>query len=206
MTYKDILNDKKILDIYNEIDKKNISPIIHGKQHVLNVIDNLEKLSKVIYIDNKDLELLKIAITLHDIGHIYEKDIHPIKSYEFAKEYLQDKINTDDLEKIISAIKNHHEKENINNITLFEHILLFIDKMDFTNKRLNLNHKTKEYLIESDILDINFETDNNFFYVIIKTNNIAIDKLKYWDYYPKIVKRINEFAHKLNKNYEIKII
>jgi len=204
MTYKDILNDQEILSIYNKIDNNN-NQIIHGKQHVLNVIENLDKLNNVLNINKKDLELLKIATTLHDIGHIYNKDIHPFKGSEYAKEYLKNKLDINDINKIVLAIKNHHEKDSINDISLFDHLLLFADKMDFTYKRLNPNHKTKEYLLESDILDINFKLDENNFNVIIKTNKIDIEKFKYWSYYPKITKRIEEFAHKINKKSNIKI-
>ena len=77
--------------------------------------------------------------------------------------------------------------------------------MDFTYKRLNPNHKTREYLLESDILDINFNLENDNFIVNIKTTNIDTDKLKYWPYYSKITKRIDEFADKINKKSKIKI-
>lgn len=206
MNYKDILNDQEIINIYNKIDQDNLNSIFHGKTHVLNVLDNLDKLNKVLNIDEKDLELLKIAITLHDTGHLYGKDNHHEKSAEYAKNYLKNKLDKNDLNKIISAIKNHHEKNNIDNISLFDHILLFVDKMDFSNKRLNPNYRTREYLMEADILDIDFSIDKDTFYIIIKTNNIDIDKFKYWDYYSKIYKRIQEFAYKINKKFEIKTI
>ena len=206
MNYKDILNDPEIINIYNKIDKDNLNSIVHGKQHVLNVLDNLDKLNKILNINNKDLELLKIAITLHDTGHLYGKDKHSEKSAEFAQKYLNNKLDSDDLNKVISSIKNHHEKINIDNISLFDHILLFADKMDFSNKRLNPNYRTREYLMESNILEVNFSIDKDTFCVIIKTNNIDIDKFKYWDYYSKIYKRIEEFAYKINKKFEIKTI
>ena len=205
MTYKDILQDQEILDIYDEIDKNNTSTIYHGKNHVLNVLDNLDKLNNLLNIEKHDLELLKIAITLHDIGHSYGEKEHYKKSEELARKYLKNKINNHDLEKILSAIKKHHEKENIKDLSIFEHLLLFSDKMDFTYKRLNPNHKTREYLLESDILDINFNLENDNFIVNIKTTNIDTDKLKFWPYYSKITKSIDEFADKINKKSKKKI-
>lgn len=206
MNYKDILNDQEIITLYNKIDQDNLNSIVHGKQHVLNVLDNLDKLNKILIINNKDLELLKIAATLHDIGHLYGKDNHPEKSAEYAKKYLENKLDKGDLNKIISSIKNHHEKDNINNLSILDHILLFADKMDFSYKRLNPNYRTREYLMESDILDIDFSLEDDTFYVIIKTRNIDLDKLKYWNYYSKVSKRIEEFAYKINKKFIIKTI
>ena len=52
-------------------------------------------------------------------------------------------------------------------------------------------------------LSDNLENDN--FIVNIKTTNIDTDKLKYWPYYSKITKRIDEFADKINKKSKIKI-
>ncbi|MBQ7105540.1 MAG: HD domain-containing protein [Bacilli bacterium] len=202
MTYESVKKDENILKILKEIDKQH-SNIYHGMNHTLNVINNINKLCSLLNISKHENDLLKIAGLLHDIGHQTGKENHEIKSYEFAKDYLKNKINENDYLKIINAINKHHEKENIANLTLFEHILLFADKMDFSYTRIN--SELNEYTLEKDILEINFEIKENYFITSIKTNKLNIKDFKNWPYYTKVKKRIEEFARKLKKEPKIKI-
>ena len=133
MTYETVKKDEDLIQILKEIDKQN-NNIYHGLTHSLNVIKNIEKICTLLKINENETNLLKVAALLHDVGHQTEKENHQIRSYDFAKEYLKNKLNKEDYEKILNAINKHHEKENIDELTLFEHILLFADKMDFSYK------------------------------------------------------------------------
>ncbi len=210
MKYKDIIEDKQITKILNTIDAKNDNEMNHGLKHTINVIENIKKITTLLNIDNETLEYLMIAGYLHDIGQLYKNKNHTLEGERLASKYLKDKINKKWYNQILSAIKNHHEKETVNNISLFDHIVLFADKMDFSYKRLDLNyiekHK-KQHFIENSIKEINFDIKNNIFIVIIKINNEQdIVNIKSWNYYPNIERRIHEFADKINMNYKIKFI
>lgn len=209
MKYTDLINDKEIKKIFFKIDDNTDNQVIHGEQHALNVVDYTQKISRLLKIDDETQEYLKIAAYLHDIGHQYGKDNHPINSKIFANKYLKDKIDEKWLKRILSAIEKHHEHKKINELDLFEHILLFADKMDFSYKRLNkkyLEIHQSEYLLEKDIININFDIKNNTFIILIKTKNLSLNKFQKWSFYNKTIKRIEEFANKINMNYEIKII
>lgn len=204
--YDELIKDKDILGIFNEIDNNNDIRISHGLNHILNVVNNVEKICNLLKINDEEKNLLKIAAYLHDIGQINKEGNHYDNSSDYAKEYLQDKLDETSLNKILNAIKNHHEKEKINELDLFSHILLFSDKIDFTYKRLNPNfiNKNNEYILEKDIKDINFNIkDNNF--IITISSNIDMDKFKEWSFYPKIIKRCEEFSKKINKDLIINI-
>ena len=205
--YEKILKDKEILGIFNEIDNNTDIRICHGLNHILNVTNNIEKICTVLKIEDKEKELLKIAGYLHDIGQINKEGNHYDTGSNFVKEYLKDKLNESDLNKIVNAIRNHHEKEKINELDLFSHILLFADKMDFTYKRVNPKfiNINNEYIIEKDVNEINFDIKENNFIITINTNNLDMDKFKEWAYYPKIMKRCEEFARKINKDLVLNI-
>lgn len=205
--YEELIKDKNILGIFNEIDNNNDIRICHGLNHVLNVINNIEKLCPILEINEEDKNLLKIAAYLHDIGHRNKDGNHYDNSSEFAENYLKNKLDEKSLNKIVTAIKSHHEKEKINELDLFSHILLFSDKMDFTYKRLNPNYinNNNEYIIEKDIKEINFDIKENDFIITIITNDLDIDKFKEWLFFPKIRKRCEEFAKKINKNLILNI-
>lgn len=205
MKYTDILNDEIIQNKYTKIDTNNESKVNHGKKHAENVINNVIKLANILNVDEIEKNYLCIACVLHDIGQLTGSKDHYLRSKDFAKEYLQNKINKTWYDKILSAIEKHHEKEHIDDLSLFEHLVLFADKTDFTYKRVD--SKYKEDCFERHIKDINFEIENNIFKILITSDaSITMDDFIKWDYYPKIIKRIQEFSHKINKDYKIEFI
>lgn len=211
LSYTDICNDELIKEQLYIIDSKNKSYMNHGFQHANNVVLNIEKIANTLMVDNETISYLKIAGYLHDIGQV-EGDInHTRRGVTFAKNYLEDKCDIRWLDKILSAIENHHEKTDVFKLPLFDHIVLFADKMDFSHMRLDKNyirtHKNESSYFESNILNINFDISNKTFIVIIKFNNDeASTKFKEWDMYDLIIKRIEEFATKLEMSYELKLL
>lgn len=206
MNYIDIVMDEFIKETFLKIDKENNSYISHGMQHTLNVVENIEKIAKILDIDETTLNYLKIAGYLHDIGRVYGDDDHYLKSRDFVYKYLNGKIEEVWFNKILSAIQRHHEKENVANLPLFEHIVLFADKMDFSCKRLVDN--SDEYF-ESKVLGIDFaiNKNRNVFIIILKVSDpLVSEEFSQWHMYNKVLKRIVQFAEKLNMDYEIKFV
>lgn len=205
MNYLDIFNDKIILKKFDLIDKNNNNSFNHGLQHAQNVIDIMKKLVKLLKIGKVEENYLLIACALHDIGQLDGKENHFVRSKEYAKDYLKGRLDQEWYEKILLAIENHHEKEKIDDLTLFEHLVLFADKMDFSYKRLAKNYFQNNF--EKHILNVDFAIKNNIFKVIIKTDqSITESDFKTWNYYSKIAERIKQFARKLKMDYEIEIV
>lgn len=209
MNYKELTEAPKLKELLTMIDQNNDNQMNHGLKHAKNVVENIEKLGTILNIDKKTLEYLKIAGYLHDIGQITATNDHSLEGKKIVKDYLANKIDNSYYEKILSAIEHHHQKELIEDLPLFEHIVLFADKMDFTYKRLDKSyikkHPEKEYM-EQNILEVNFSVEDNIFIVTMKVTDMdSIKKIESWEYYAKIKKRITEFANKLNKEYQIRI-
>lgn len=86
---------------------------------------------------------------------------------------------------------------------VFEHILLFADKLDVTKVRQNKKYTSKnnqDNYIET-IEEVNFKIEGkNFIVEIIKNKE---KNLKEWDYFKKMEERVIEFANKINKTGKI---
>ena len=206
MNYTDILNDPIIINKLADIDEHNANQFNHGLGHVKNVMANMIKLAKLLAIDKNELNYLLIACVLHDLGQREGSEEHYLRSKTIAANYLKDKIDPKWFNIIVLSIENHHDKNNVAHLSLFEHLVLFADKMDFTFQRLDVNYLKQNPIdyLESHILDVNFEIVEGTFNVIVTIDqNLNQNDLANWSYYPKIEKRIEEFAAKLKLGYLI---
>ena len=209
MKYIEVMNDELIVKEFNKIDEHSDNKFDHGRYHAENVIDNILKLAKLLNIDEEETNYLAITGILHDMGQLGGKDGHEIRGKIFAEAYLKDKVDQKWLDKILKAIEYHHEKENIKELSLFEHIVLIADKVDVTYKRLNKKYllKNNEDGLEKHIKEVNFEIKQKIFKVIIKTDGkITKDDFYNWGYASKMLKRIEEFSDKVKMQYKIEII
>ena len=216
MNYQKILADKIVTDEYDKIDKANIVPFNHGLKHVTNVTKIMEKLTKVLKIIGDEKEDLLIACALHDIGQVETRENHGYNSKFFAKKYLEEQIESTRLEKILLAIEFHDHKENMDKLPLFTNLVAFADKMDFTKDRLDDGWEQKvspEYKsklgknIYKEILDIDFNENNNNFIVMIKTTGkiTAEDMLNEHVFFHKTINSTKAMADKLGLQSEILI-
>lgn len=207
MSYEEIIKDEQLLTYLKEIDQ-HPSPISHGLTHALGVVHNVELLGNLLNIDKEELNYLKIAAILHDTGTKDGQHEHWVRSAIFAKEYLKDKISAKWCERIVDAIYHHHEKENINTMPLFDHILLFADKSDVSKKRVNFEFHQSQGLPQpfiAIIKDISYKIENDTF--IISYTVTEKKNLENWEYFPKLSKRAKEFSQKIGlNNYEIRLV
>ena len=201
--FEEIINDKEIIERYKEISKfekiHKEQYAHHDLQHVINVTNMVEKLLKDLNYDDEFIEEAKIASILHDTGCNLGKDDHEIRSYEFAKDYIErNNIELTNKEMVLGAIKLHRngfETDNIMALTL-----IISDKLDIKYTRVAEEgaklEGIKEYLyikdievnINENILQVNFVCDD-------KINKKAAE-----EYYftKKVFKAINAFAEKMN--------
>lgn len=186
MTYIDVINDKKINDIYLKIKNNSNYYMDHAIKHRDNVINYCKKLIDIFNIDKAIANNILIAASLHDIGRIkiIGEDNHAELSSIFAKEYLKDKIDSSDINFICNLISKH---SGFKERTFYEEVLYFSDKMDFTKDRLEDNYRKKyefvsilesleEVLFEicDGTLVVKFITDGT-----ISINDLVKEKRKY---------------------------
>lgn len=109
MTYIDVINDKKINDIYLKIKNNSNYYVDHAIKHRDNVINYCKKLIDIFSIDKAIANNILIAASLHDIGRIkiIGEDNHAELSSILAKEYLKDKIDSSDINFICNLISKH---------------------------------------------------------------------------------------------------
>jgi len=176
VNYKDILNDKVVAAGYAEIDRVNNVPFNHGMKHVKNVVNIMDRLTDALGIKGDEKNDLLIASALHDIGQVESRDNHSYKSRLFAEKYLVGGgIPPVRLNRILEAIENHSNKENLDKLPLFANLMAFADKMDFSCDRLDDDWRDKMGNVKmkpiyQDILKVDFAKTPNTFKVLITTD------------------------------------
>ncbi|MFP4116333.1 MAG: HD domain-containing protein [Candidatus Aenigmatarchaeota archaeon] len=96
----------------------------HGWQHTRRVLKLCEKINEE---EGADLEVLRIAALLHDIGHHKDKDRHAAISAELAEEVLE---NYDKREEVLHCIRTHRFSDDRKAETLEAKILQDADRLD----------------------------------------------------------------------------
>lgn len=206
ITYKDILNDKKVINEYKKIDAQNVFPFSHGLQHIKNVVKIMGKITDTLNITGNRKQYLLIACALHDIGQTNGRENHGLKAKLFSKEYLKNEIPKTDLNLILSAIEKHDQETQLDKLSLFTNLVCFADKMDFSKKRLEKNYEKKfGHLVYDDIVDINFEYIDNCFKVKITTNGIdnAKQLLEQRNFFHKVINSSVSMSKKLKASCKI---
>jgi uncharacterized protein len=130
------MSDDNIISIVRKFAVENSEKNdIHGFAHVERVYNTCVKIGKKL---NPNLNVLKIAALLHDIGRIDEEEDtlkrnHAEISAEKAKKFLASNnfnLAQDDCDNIIHAIRTHSFSNNISPQTLEAKILSDSDKLD----------------------------------------------------------------------------
>jgi HD superfamily phosphohydrolase YqeK len=205
--YNLITKEEAILDIYQQIEEKEIRDedwAFHNLDHVNNVTRVAEKILRDLKFKEEDIYKVKIACFLHDVGELAGKAGHAYRSYIYAQDYFsKQNWDFDGKEEVLDAIKNHSEGFDSNSIITLSVVLA--DKLDVKKTRIPesgmkiIGNRQFAHIedillnIESNKLIINFITDGN------------IDHKEVNEYYftHKIFKSIQTFAEKLNLTHEI---
>lgn len=96
----------------------------HGWDHVTRVYNLCVKIGKE---EGADLEILKLAALLHDIGISKDRENHEKVSVELAKEILKD---YDKMEEVLHCIDVHRFSKDLEPKTLEAKILQDADRLD----------------------------------------------------------------------------
>ncbi len=162
--YTQIKNDEYILNLYDEVNRKINYVIDHGMLHINAVLNYINKICEVIECSENIRYLSLIACLLHDVGRLEDRKTHHEKSAVFAKTYLQNKLERQDIEIVADAI-TQHEKTSFDYSTKNDvaWILIMADKMDYTRSRyipelLEEEHKSK-YSYNIEKIELKREND-----------------------------------------------
>lgn len=134
----------------------------HSFPHVLRVSDVAGKILSTLHYSEHDIELVKIAGYMHDIGNLVNRSDHAQSGALMAFRIL-DRLgmDTEDIADIVSAIGNHDEGTAVP-INAIAAALILADKSDVRRSRVR-NRDTSSF----DIHDrVNYS---------VKTSNLVID-------------------------------
>jgi len=205
VSYEQILNDKKVLSEYQKyVDREMAKDYSrHDMVHILNVVSICEKISKLLGLNERQIEDIKISALLHDIAYGEQgKENHAENSYLWAREYLQDKgLSAESREQILTAIKQHGKGTD----TVYCRVLTFADKLDVTKQRILpeglLFEGNRQY---GSMEKIDFDIVDHKLKVHFMTNGkIDLQELNEYYFTSKIHKAIFDLARFFNLDCEI---
>jgi len=206
MNYIDILNNKKVIENYNAIDKINPYPFNHGLKHVKNVCNNMDRLCDTLGIAGEEKEALLIAAALHDIGQVDGRVEHGRKSKEFLIANFSNELVTNKFYPDMLKAIEYHDHKCVVDYPLFTVMLQFCDKIDFTKKRLEDNYREKFREYGYEYIDrVEFIYDEEYFGIdIISEDVVNFDVLLFKEKFSrKIVNATEVLASKLERKPKI---
>lgn len=207
MNYTDILNDSKVKNLYNEVDKFNKEPFSHGMKHIMNVCNIMNDLCNTLNIDNDMKEALLLAASLHDIGQVEGNEGHGTKTVQFIKDNFNKELEKNKYyNDILNAIELH-SNDSKESDSLFTVLLQAADKFDFTRDRLEDNYRDKyDYFFTEEIIRLEYIYDDEYFGInIITTDKPDFEELFFGlKFFHRVINIINVLSSKLNKKPIIK--
>lgn len=204
-----IINDPFILDYYDRIKKyedEHNAYAYHGINHAMNVMKIAESILIELGYDETIIIDTKVAALLHDLGCYIGKDEHEIRSYNIAKQYIENNdIVLNDKTSVLNAIKNH--RNNFSSDNIITRVLIFADKLDIKKDRVasggfnEIGMRQLQYIKDIKISVI----DNKIIIKFIIGIEANIEELKSFYFMKKVYKSIETFAKYNNMKYCIKI-
>ena len=205
--FERIENDKVIIEVYNKISEfEDLDKgwAHHNLEHVKNVSDLVESLLKKLGYDENFIEEAKIAAILHDTGAIEGKKNHALRSYEFAKAYIENNnIVLENKDLVLDAIKIHSDGFDSDNIIALT--LILSDKLDIKYTRVakegyNVKGMKELQYIKDILVNIN---DNNLEIKFLCDDKINKNELEEFYFMIKVFKVIITFSKKMNLNPKV---
>ena len=206
--YEKIASDPKILEIYEQIEKKQEKEretCHHGWSHVSRVIERTEFFMRLAGAEEALVEEAKIAALLHDTGLLVSEKNHAEHSYEFAKEYLKKKkIELRDRKEVLSAIRVH--SNGFDSDSLMALCLILADKLDHGPMRLtDTGRETRgirqmDHVIRIEYPLVDSEFNEGCFVVNLVTDGqMDKEELAEWKFVRKIFSAVRAYGRKTHR-------
>jgi len=171
ITLENIKNNKEIIALIDSSTKclEAMCYTEHGLRHA-NIVSNMAgKILAALNYPEKDVELVKIAGYIHDVGNAINRKNHGITGALLVYPILKDMgMPLEDINLITSAIGNHEEEigTSVNHISA---ALIVADKSDAHRTRVR-----KDNFDPDDIHDrVNYSIKKNFLEVDASTRSIS---------------------------------
>ena len=209
MKYTDILQDKEIMAILTQIDiTKQAESKQYGIIHTLSTIDYAKQLADCFNMTERERDLLLIACSLHNIGHLNGKNLHAQTGAEMARTYLiKHNMSTKDINLVCSAIKSHEGRPTDNFYDLVSVGLILADKMDFATSRIKVNFPdlTDEEEICKKITEVSVDRQDNTIQLWLGGNKVDWKGFVQTAVYSKIYRCFQTACKKNGLKFEVRV-
>lgn len=189
-----ILEDKTIIKYIQEADKvlSEMKFTEHNLAHVTKVAQLSSYILSELGYSEYDVNLVKIASYLHDIGNIINRNGHPHFSALLVHDLLRDKDFTlEEIFKIMSAVGNHDESSG-KPVSPLSAALIIADKSDVRRSRVR-KLDTKQF----DIHDrVNYSVDKSEL-IVNKDEKTILLKLNLNTKYSSIMEYLTIFSTRM---------
>ena len=144
MKYKELVNNKEI-NAYLKKGDKNLGQLgftDHSKAHCMQVAHQAGKILERFSYPDHDVELVKIAGLMHDIGNAINRRHHAEYGALLANEILKGTdMSLEDRVTVVSAIGNHDESTG-GPVDVISAALIIADKTDVRRSRVRQKEKS----------------------------------------------------------------
>ncbi len=210
ITYNDVKNDEKIKAYIRKADESLLALGFteHSFAHVGLVSERAGYLLEALGYSEKDIDLVKIAGHLHDIGNIVNRKEHSQSGAVMAFRIL-DNMNMDaeDIATVVTAIGNHDEGdgEAVNAIAA---ALIIADKSDVRRTRVRNSdiinfdiHDRVNYSVIETKLEVDAKESTVKLELIIDTKISSV--MNYFEIFLKRMLMCQKAAAKLNLSFKL---
>ena len=206
---------RKNLDIKTYIKKADESLAAlgfteHSFSHVLKVSDTAAYILETLGYSEREIELVKIAGYMHDIGNLVNRIEHSQSGAIMAFRIL-DKLgmSAEDLSDVVAAIGNHDEGTGVP-ISPLAAALILADKSDVRRNRVRNRdvskfdiHDRVNYSVKSADLRIDEDKENITLFLVIDTSFGSV--MNFFEIFMERMILCRKAAEKLNLHFKLNI-
>ena len=164
MTFEEIRRNETINTYIRKADEslKALGFTEHSFAHVTHVAETAEYILRTMGYSEHDIEIVKIAAYLHDIGNLVNRVDHSQSGATMAFRILDNlQMDPEDIATIVTAIGNHDEGNGVP-VNAIAAALILADKSDVRRSRVRNEdianfdiHDRVKYSVEKSLLIIN---------------------------------------------------
>lgn len=212
MTYKEIKNNREVLTL---IEKGNANLGIlgytdHSKAHSALVAEQAGNLLQQFGYSEHDIELVKIASFLHDIGNAVNRTHHAEYGAIIAGEILrQTDMPLADRVQVMSAISNHDESTG-SPVDAISAALIIADKTDVRRNRVRTTelsafdiHDRVNYAVTNSHLRL--DKENNIISLNLQVDESICTMYEYFDIFLARMQMCRHAAGLLGKAFRLSV-
>jgi len=182
----------------------------HGLRHATVSSDVAGFILKKLGYPEKDVELAMIAGYLHDIGNAISQEDHAQNGAVLALNLLENKMDYDDIIKIISAIGSHEDKD-IEPVSAICAAVIIGDKSDVHRERVRRKdlscfdeHDRVNYAcVNSDVNVVEFSPGQRTITLNLKVDENICPIMEFFDIFLSRIKFCRQAARYLGCEFEI---